>query len=172
MSYYGVTGYPTCVFDGTLRSVGGSSGTYDAYIAMYNNRRNVASPLSIEFRTHSYEGNKASVSVTVKLEENLGEGHLCHIVLWEDNLHYGGRDFYFVERATTYEPITIKNKNDVQVIKRAFTLDAGWNKANLGVSAWVQNLMGQTILNGRATMLVEGVGVEATSLGRVKALYN
>lgn len=172
MSYYGAGGYPTCQFDGVTPIVGGSSGTYNNYLSMYNSRRNVPSPLTIQFRTNSYAGDKASVSVTVKLEESLAEGHVCHVVLWEDNLSYGGKTYRFVERSMAqFEAITIKNANEEQVIKRTFTLNAGWNKANLGVSVLVQSFMGKTILNARATKLVEGVGVEPTSLGRVKALY-
>ncbi|UCH77810.1 MAG: Omp28-related outer membrane protein, partial [Candidatus Coatesbacteria bacterium] len=169
MSYYGATGYPTCVFDGTQPIVGGSSATYSNYLAMYNSRRNIPSPLTITFRTNSYAGDKASVSVTVKLEQSLAEGHVCHVALWEDKLSYGGRTYRFVERALAqHEVLTIKNPNEEQVIKRTFTLNASWNKANLGVSVIVQSFAGKTVLNARATELVEGVAVEPTSLGRVK----
>jgi len=170
MTYYGASAYPTCYFDGIDFVRGGGSGTYDAYLAIYNNRKIVSAPLSIEFLANSYAGEHASVKVKVKLEENLGEGHVCHVILWEDKV---AGQYNFVERRMAqYEVITIKNANDEQEIKRTFTLDAGWNKANLGVSVWVQSFAGKQILNGRATKLVEGVAVEATSLGRVKALYN
>jgi len=168
MSYYGANVYPWCFFDGTENYRGGS-GPYAAYLAIYNNRKNVASPLSIEFLANSYAGEHASVKVKVKLEENLGEGHVCHVILWEDKV---AGQYNFVERRMAqYEVITIKNANDEQEIKRTFALDGSWNKANLGVSVWVQNYAGKHILNGRATKLVEGVAVTPTSVGRVKALY-
>ena len=170
MTYYGAGGYPTCVIDGAESIVGGSSATYGRYLAAYDNRRNAPSPLSVQFRTHSYAGDKASVSVTVKLEENLAEGHVCHIVLWEDKV---AGNYRFVERRMPqYEVLTVTKKGQEQTIKRTFTLDAGWNKANLGVSAFVQKFATREILNGRATKLVEGVAVVPTSLGRVKALFN
>lgn len=172
MSYYSAGAYPTCVIDGTERVVGGSSGTYNQFLSIYENRRKVTSPLEVEFEANSFAGTHASVKVKVKLEENLAEGHVCHVVLWEDKLSYGGRTYRFVERRMAqYEVLTIKNKGQTQTIKRTFTLDAGWNKANLGVSAFVQKFATRDILNGRATKLVEGVAVEPTSLGRVRALY-
>ncbi len=172
MSYYAANAYPTCVFDGIQREVGGSSGTYDAYLNIYNNRHNVSSPVEVEFEANSYDGNHASVKVKVKLEEDLAEGHVCHVVLWEDNLSYGGRTYRFVERRMAqYEILMITKKGQTQTIKRTFTLDAGWNKANLGVSAFVQKFATRDILNGRATKLVAGVAVEPASLGSVKALY-
>jgi hypothetical protein len=172
MSYYGAGAYPTCVMDGTERVVGGSSRTYGEFLAIYESRHNVSSPLEVEFEANSYAGTHASVKVKVKLEENLAEGHVCHVVLWEDKLSYGGRTYRFVERRMAqYEVLLIRNKGQTQTIKRTFTLDAGWNKANLGVSAFVQKFGTRGILNGRATKLVEGVAVEPTSLGRVRALY-
>jgi len=170
MSYYGVRGWPTCVFDGVDQIEGGTSGTYNEYLNEYNNRRNKPSPLIVAFLANSYAGNHASVKVKVKLEESLGEGHLCHIVLWEDKV--AGKYRFVERRLAQYEVITITKANDEQVIKRTFTLGAGWNKGNLGVSAFVQKLAGKHVLNGRATKLVEGVAVAPTSLGRVKALFN
>ena len=170
MSYYGVGAWPTCVFDGVDQIPDGSSGTYYEYLYKYNKRRNKPSPLIVEFLANSYAGDHASVKVKVKLEESLSEGHVCHIVLWEDKV--GGKYRFVERRLAQYEVITIKKANDVQVIKRTFTLGAGWNKANLGVSAFVQKLAGKQVLNGRGTKLVDGVAVRATSLGRVKALFN
>jgi hypothetical protein len=169
MSYYGANAYPTCYFDGTDFWRGGGAGVYDQYIAIYNNHKNVSSPLTLEFLTNSYEGAHASVSVKVKLEESVAEGHVVHIILWEDKIL--GQYNFCERRMAQYELLTAKNANDEQVVKRTFTLDGSWNKANLGVSAWVQNFAGKQILNGRATKLVEGVAVEPTSLGRVRALY-
>jgi hypothetical protein len=169
MSYYGAGAYPTCVFDGTERVVGGSSGTYSQFLGIYENRRKVSSPLEVEFEANSYAGTHVSVKVKVKLEENLAEGHVCHVVLWEDKV---GGSYRFVERRMApYELITVTKKGQTQIVKRTFTLGAAWNKANLGVSAFVQKFATRGILNGRATKLVEGVAVEPTSLGRVKALY-
>jgi hypothetical protein len=146
---------------------------YSWYMGSFNTRTVVPSPLTIDFLSRSYDGNRASVKVKVKLEQGIPEGHVCHIVLWETGLSYGGRDYGYVERVTALsEALTITKAKDEQIIKRTFDLDAGWNKNNLGVSVFVQNLVGKEILNGRAVKLIPGVAVEPTSLGRVKALFN
>ena len=48
-SYYGITGYPTAYFDGTLNYVGGSNtaSMYAYYLPLYNQRYAVLSPLPI-----------------------------------------------------------------------------------------------------------------------------
>jgi thiol-disulfide isomerase/thioredoxin len=171
LSYYGVTGYPTCVFDGEYRVVGGSTSTYNNYLSYYDSRRTSPSPLTIEFLSNSYDGTKASVSVEVKLEEAVAEGHVIHVAIWEDDVT-SGRLYNYVERVgASYEPLTATNANDEQIIKREFVLDAGWNKANLGVTVFVQNLVSKAVLQGRATKLSEGVAVVPTSLGKVKTLF-
>jgi hypothetical protein len=170
--YYGVNAYPWTWFDGVLSQRGAGAtpeDTYYIYLAMFNTRRVIASPLTIEFIHRSYGENKASVKVKLKLEQSISEGHVCHIVLWEDKV---ANWYRFVERRADNKPVTITNANDTQEIGTTFTLDSGWNAANLGVSVFVQHLATKEIKQGRATMLVEGVGVTPTSLGRVKALYN
>ena len=107
----------------------------------------------------------------VELEENLAEGHVCHIVIWEDKVVSDKTYRFVARRMAQYELITVSKKGQAQTIKRTFTLGAGWNKANLGVSAFVQKFATREILNGRATKLVPGVAVEPTSLGRVKTLF-
>ncbi len=43
--WYGVTGYPTAFFDGVVKEVGGSTGTYNNYVNIYNQRTAKASDL-------------------------------------------------------------------------------------------------------------------------------
>jgi hypothetical protein len=169
-AYYGISVVPTNMFDGVHRVEGG---TYATYLAAYNNRRVVPSPLRVEFLARSYAGNKASVKARITLEQDVPEGVVCHVILWEDKADYNGHLWRFVERKMpAYGVLTITKKGQQQTIKREFALDAGWKKANLGVTVIVQRLATRAVLNGRATRLVEGVAVEPASLGRVKALFD
>jgi len=169
-SYYGVQFVPTNVFDGTEMVI---DGNYSSYMSAYNKHRGNPSPLTITFLSKSYGGDKACVSIRVKLEKDITEGHVCHIVLWEDKVQAGSHTWRFTEREMpSYEAIVIKKRGEVQTIKRTFSLQGGWKRAGLGVSAFVQKLAGKQVLNGRATKLVEGIAVAPTSLGRVKALFN
>jgi len=172
MVYYGVTAHPWTWFDGLISHRGAlptAEDTYNWYMGSFTSRRGIPSPLTIEFIHRSYGENKASVKVKIKLEQSISEGHLCHIVLWEDKV---ANWYRFVERRAANEAVTITNANETQEISTTFTLDSGWNAANLGVSVFVQHLAGKEIKQGRATMLEAGVSVTPTSLGRVKALFN
>lgn len=170
--YYGVNAYPWTWFDGVISHRGAYTNNeqmYNWYMGSFNTRRAITSPLTIEFIHRSYGENMASVKVKLTLEQSIPEGHVCHIVLWEDKV---ANHYRFVERRAYNEAVTVTNANDTQEIGTTFTLDSGWNAANLGVSVFVQHLAGKEIKQGRATMLEAGVSVTPTSLGRVKALYN
>jgi hypothetical protein len=170
-AYYGVNAHPWAFFDGVISHRGAppNEECYQLYMASFNSRRGNPSPLTIDFIHRSYGENKASVKVKLTLEQSIPEGHLCHIVLWEDKV---ANHYRFVERRAYNEAVTITSANETQEIGTTFTLDSEWNAANLGVSVFVQHLMGKEIKQGRATMLEAGVSVTPTSLGRVKALYN
>ena len=168
--YYGISVQPTNMFDGVNRVEGGN---YAAYLAAYNSRRNVPSPLKIDFLARSYSQSKASVKARVTLDQDINPGAVCHIILWEDKAVYNNHDWRFVERKMyPADALTVTKKGQSQTFKREFTLNAGWNRANLGATVIVQRPAAKTILNGRATRLVEGVAVAPASLGRVKALFN
>jgi hypothetical protein len=173
--YYGVTGYPTAYVDGTIMHRGAYTNNdqmYNWYMSSFNTRRAVTSPLTIEFLQKSYGNNTAAIKVKLTLEQSIPSGHVCHLVLWEDDMSYGGRTYRFVERRADTKNVTITNANETQEISTVFALDGGWKKADLGVSVFVQDPNGKEIKQGRATMLEVALNVTPTSLGRVKALYN
>lgn len=171
-TFYNVGVFPTAIFDGTVRVLGGGPYTYDDYMAAYNQRRAVPSPLTITFLARSYAANHASVKVKVKLEQNISSGAVVQIILWEDKCYSGGKEFRFVQRLqASPATLTITQAGKEQTIKRTFTLNAGWDRNHLGVSAFVQRNADKEVLNGRAAKLVAGVGVAPTSLGRLRALY-
>jgi hypothetical protein len=174
-NYYGVTGYPTAYADGVIEHRGAYTSNdqmYTWYMGSFNTRRAIPSPLTIEFLHFSYGEGKASVMVELTLEEALAAGHVCHFVLWEDNLSYGGRDYSFVERALVTKDVTVTAANESEEIGVTFTLDGGWKAADLGISVFVQDPTSKEIKQGRAKMLEEGVSVVPTSLGKVKTLFH
>lgn len=173
--YYGLTGYPTCYIDGIVMHRGAYTNNeqmYNWYKGTFDARRLVASPLTIDFVHKSYGTTMASVKVKLTLEQSISAGHVCHIVLWENNLSYSGRNYAYVERRATTKDVTITAANESQEIGTTFTLDGGWKLADLGVSVFVQDPSGKEVKQGRATLLEAGTSVTPTSLGRVKALFN
>ncbi len=172
--YYGLTGYPTAWADGIMMHRGAyptNEQQYLWFMSGFNMRRAVKSPLTVTYLQKQYGGGKVMVKVKVDLEEAIAAGHVCHIVLWEDNMSYGGRNYRFVERAFTTKNVTITGQGQNEEFTHEFTIQAGWNEANLGVSVWVQDPVGKEIKNARATTLESAHAVDPTSVGRVKALF-
>ncbi|UCH78723.1 MAG: hypothetical protein JSU81_01875 [Candidatus Coatesbacteria bacterium] len=173
--YYGVTGYPTAYVDGIIMHRGAYTNNeqmYQWYMGSFNSRRAVNAPLKITFVQKQYANGKVMVKVKVELEENLSAGHVCHIVLWEDKLSYGGRTYRFVERALETKTLTVTGQGQSEEFSHEFTIQSGWNEANLGLSVFVQDPTGKEIKNARAGVPESAYAVTPTSLGRVKALFN
>jgi hypothetical protein len=173
-SYYGVSGIPQLWVDGIIQHRGAYTNNeqmYNWYMGTFNTRTVIPSPLTIDFVRKGYGGGKACVTVKLTLEQGISAGHVCHLVLWENNLSYSGRNYAYVERRADTKAVTITNANESQEISATFTLDGGWNTANLGVSVYVQDPSGKEIKQARATTLEAALSVKPASLGRVKALY-
>jgi hypothetical protein len=173
--YYGVSGIPQLWMDGLVQHRGAYTNNeqmYSWYMGTFNSRTTIPSPLTIDFLHKSYGNNMASVKVKLTLEQSIPAGHVCHIVLWEDNLSYSGRPYRFVERRLATKDVTITGANETQEISTTFALDASWKTTDLGVSVYVQDPNGKEIKQARATKLEAGTSVTPTSLGRVKALFN
>ena len=79
-SYYGITGYPTAFFDGTLSVVGGSAtqSMYSSYLPKVNARNNVQSDFTMDL---SFESTgEGSYTATVEIE-NVGGNTSSTLVL-------------------------------------------------------------------------------------------
>ena len=117
--YYGIVGYPTCIFNGTETVMGAH---YDEYLANVENMMYDMTPVSIAFENVSINIFENTVTGLVNVE-NFGpvnsENLLLHIVLIESHIPeiWGGlEELNFVERAmypdengTTINLISITN---------------------------------------------------------------
>jgi hypothetical protein len=174
-NYYNERGIPVAHIDGRWRSSGGSSRTYDNYLNLFNTRTVVASPLTVTVLKTSHGGGHASVRVRVRLDEDLPSENLCHITLWETDIYAEGETHRYVERAMATKKVTVTKKGQLEEFSHVFDLKTEWKTANMGVTTFVQCATWpdeKLVQNGAAAKLVEGIGVRATSLGRVKALFN
>ncbi len=174
-SYYGVSGIPHMWADGVMSHRGAYTNNeqmYAWYMSSFNMRRAVKAPLTITYLQKQYAGGKVMVKVKVGLEESIAAGHVCHIVLWEDNVDYSGRKFRFVERAATTKNVTITGQGQNEEFTHEFTIQGGWKEAALGLSVFVQDPTGKEVKNARAGILESAYAVNPASVGRVKALFH
>ena len=168
--YYSVDAHPYVFFDGIIPHRGAypEEQNYQWYMSSFNVRRTVNAPVAITLLQKQYANGKVMVKVKVDLEENISAGHVCHIILWEDNV---GGHYRFVERAFTTKDLTITSQGQSEEFEHEFTI-SGWDEANLGLSVFVQDPVSKEVKNGRAGVLENAYAVEPTSVGRVKALYH
>ncbi|MCG2826413.1 MAG: Omp28-related outer membrane protein [Thermoplasmatales archaeon] len=143
ISYYSITGYPTCFFDGVEEVVGGGSSTYDTYKAKIEARLQVSTSLTImvggSLGSTSGSVNADITAVTTPTQSNLK----IRLVIYEDNISYnapnGETNHRFVVRDVLSEESLTISSGQSKDVSRTFTIQSGWNKNNLGVVVFVQS---------------------------------
>lgn len=155
-SYYGITGYPTAYFDGTVNYVGGSNGTsmYPQYLPLYNQQYAVLSPLTIDISGYNV-GNTYNITLTItKVAAISGTSLKAQLVLTESDIPYtwftqtmiNSTERLMVGGATG-TPIDFTAGNTV-TLNLSFTKDPSWITANCELVAFVQDANTKTIYNG------------------------
>jgi Secretion system C-terminal sorting domain len=174
-NYYGITGFPTAVFDGVESFVGGdhTQSMYQYYLPIFEARDALMSAFSVEvFGDHS----NLDYNVVVRLNKlatippnwnNL----VVHLTLTETGIpfswqgqsevDYCQRLFVPNENGTTIDLIS----NTTIDVPLSFTMDASWVYENCELGAFIQNLDTKEILQGSKVMLSElaPLPVELTS---------
>ena len=172
MTYYGQSTVPHHFTDGILRCNSG----YSTYLSHYNTRRVISAPLTITLLEYTLGSNTAYVKVRVVLDENLPAGHSVYIGLWEDDVvvggSYGSTPVRVMERDLAIKSLTITSKGQSQNLEHTFNVTAGWKRADLGITAWVQGSSGDREVHNATAGKFNTLSVSPASLGRVKALFN
>ncbi|HNY01112.1 MAG TPA: Omp28-related outer membrane protein [Bacteroidales bacterium] len=155
-SYYGITGYPTAYFDGTMNSVGGSNTTsmYPTYLPIYNTQYGVLSPLTIDISGYN-TGNTYYITLTItKVATVSGTDLRAHLALTESDIAYswqGQSEINHTERlmvpGSAGTTINFNSGNTV-TLNLSFTKDPTWVTANCELVAFVQDNASKTIYNG------------------------
>lgn len=132
--------------------------------------------MTVTIQENTLGENTSYVKVQVALEASLPSGHMLYIGLWEDKVvvggTYGSTPVRVLERDLYSTPVTISNSNQTQVFEHTFNITAGWKRADLGITAWVQGPNSDAEVHNAASKQFNTMGVSPSSLGRVKALFN
>jgi len=157
LSYYGITGYPTVVLDGSNKIVGGlHTGTmYPTYLSYFRTRMGVSSPLTIALSI-TYDTTARTGTLTIKINNTSGSsvsGQL-HTVLTESHIYYpwqGMDSLHYVERtmlpSSSGEAVTIA-AGDSLTKTRDFTVNASWVASNCDFVVFVQNNSSKEMYQG------------------------
>jgi len=164
-SYYGISGYPTGVFDGLLSYVGGSSTTsvFPSYLPLYQQRAPIKTPVSLSIYGTNDE---LAYTTTIQINKraNLAYPNLvAHLAITESHIAYnwqGQTEFNFVNRlmvpdmnGTTVNlqtaPLGVLN------VPLNFNIGSTWNMFNCELVVWVQNLDTKEVLQTYKVALLD-----------------
>jgi hypothetical protein len=164
LSYYGITGYPTVVLDGSNQIVGGlHTGTmYPTYLNYFRTRMGVSSPLTIALSI-AYDTTARTGTLTIKIHNTSGSsvsGQL-HTVLTESHIYYpwqGMDSLHYVERAmlpsSSGEAITVA-AGDSLAKTRDFTVNASWVAGHCDFVVFVQNNSSKEMYQGARIAVID-----------------
>jgi hypothetical protein len=168
-TWYGVSGVPTVILDGSRQSVGGGDGCasrYNAYRNLYNQRMTETSSTSpVEVTGYfSVFGNSGSLQATFRLLDpvNLGTVRASFFV-YEDEITWccggdGASHWDEIVRTVKDESVTtLINPGDQVTVVKEIPISSGWNTANLHAVAILQQISGnkQVIQSARLTNVVD-----------------
>lgn len=171
-SYYNISGYPTCVFDGTTPYVGGnaSQSIYNALLPIYNENIQINSPFTIQLNTAATDETYNLIVTINKLGQIDASNLKLHLALTESGIPenwQGQTELHFVERLMAPDAngtsLDFGAGNEIQ-IPLDITTQTAWNLEELEVVAFIQNPATKVVYQGTKAMLNEIGAVNANSV--------
>jgi thiol-disulfide isomerase/thioredoxin len=168
-SYYNISGYPTCVFDGTTPYVGGSpnQSIYSALLPIYNEKIQINSPFTIQLNTVASDDTYNLLVTINKLGQIDASNLKLHLALTESGIQenwQGQTELHFVERLMAPDAngtsLDFSAGNEIQ-IPLDITTQTAWNLDELEVVAFIQDPATKMVYQGTKAMLNEIGGVNA-----------
>ncbi len=167
-TYYGITGFPTAVFDGLLKYVGGSNtqSMYNNYLPLYNQRYPIKTPGVIGIFGENTSGNNYSLNIIINRTGRVNFTNLVlHVFLTESNIAYnwqGQTQLHNVNRlmvpGVNGTPIDLVN-NEYLNIPLTFVKNTAWVTNNCELVAFIQNNATKEVLQGAKIALTALVPV-------------
>ncbi len=161
-AYYGITGFPTAIFDGVNSYVGGSNNQslYSTYLPFVEAREAIKVGVGIMFTTVATDdGYQVTVTLT-KYGPIVGDNFVLQFAVSESNIAYnwqGQTKLDYVERLMLPDangtPVDLQNNTTITKNYNV-QVDSSWNFNELEVVAFVQNLETKEILNGHKELLM------------------
>ena len=156
-SLYGINSFPTAVFDGLLKVVGGShsSSMYGSYLPKYNQRIAVPSNIQMDMVVTNVDLDYTAVitltkvgtfaTTDPKLLFAVTQSHIMQNWQGQDHLNFVNRLMVPNQNGTAVD----FTSGDVQTITLNFTMNAAWPIEDCEFVAWVQGTSPtKEILNG------------------------
>jgi len=174
-TYYGISGFPTAVFDGVQYFVGGdhTQSMYQYYLPIYQTRKAIMSAFSVDvFGDHS----GLDYNLVVRLNKLAAipptwNNLVVHFTVTESDIPFswqGQTEVDYAERLMVPNelgtPVDLINNTSID-IPLSFSLNASWVTENCQIAAFIQNLDTKEIFQGDKVWVteLEPLPVELTS---------
>lgn len=162
-TYYGISGYPTAIFDGVVSYVGGSNSQslFGAYLPIVQEREVIKTPVDIEI-FGSMERDTYNLLVKVhKTGRIIRPNLVLHVAITESDIAYnwqGQTHLSFVNRnmlpGLDGTPVDLMNLNSPYLeVELPLVMGATWVSENCELVAWVQDLESKEVLQASKVML-------------------
>lgn len=179
-SYYGIAGYPTAIFDGGGKVVGGSAtaSMYPNYLAKYDAAIKIKSPVQIDYTVTRNGQQFVWDFVITKVLETLTSNQLVfHFVLTQSHIQQawqGQTQLNYVTR------LMIPDQNgtaldfstgDVKNVHIIANVDPLWPLADIGFVGFVQDNANKKILNAMRPVIPTTVGLNEAEESNLFSIY-
>lgn len=164
-SYYGISAYPTGIFDGLLRHSGGSNTTsiLPTYMPLYNQRVNIKTPVELEIYGAA-DGDMYNLVIRTHKHANLLNPNLAlHLAITESEIQYnwqGQNHMNFVNRTMLPNQFgTIIDLAGAPIgymdTELSFTKPAAWVTEHLELVAFIQDLNTKEVLQAQKISILD-----------------
>ena len=171
-TYYGITGYPTAVFDGLLKVVGGSHtvSMYPQYVVKYNTRIAKLADLTLEMEVTNTGLDYTAVITITKVGTITATDLKLHFYVTQSNISYNWQGQNHLEHVNR---LMVPNQNgtsvsftsgDVQVVTLNWTMNAAWPIEDCEFIPFVQGKSGKEIFNSIKRAAID-LNVDFTASG-------
>lgn len=169
-SYYGISGYPTAFFDGTL-SYGGGSHTvsmYSNYLPLYQQRIAIPSDFTVDIYGDNI-GSTYYIQLVVNKVNGTWEELTLHLCLTESEIVYSWQDqthLNYVNRLMApdhFGTIVDFTSEDMMIVELQFTMDSEWVDANCELVAFLQDESDKEIQQGNMVAIPDLEPMPATA---------
>lgn len=170
IGYYGITGYPTAVFDGVEKFIGGSNtqSMYPQYLPIYQDRIAINSAFTMDIFGENV-GNDYTLTIRIDRQATIPYQNIkLMVALTESDIPY---NWYGLDHLDWVERIMIPGSEGTDIdmmsnehldVNLNFTFDNAWDIENCELAAFIQNVDDKEILQGTKKMVLEltpvGVG--------------
>ncbi|UCB52453.1 MAG: hypothetical protein JSV10_10830 [Candidatus Zixiibacteriota bacterium] len=148
INYYGITGYPTSVFNGTQRVVGGGGGTFNAYRSAFNAQIGVSTPGVLSLKIDNYNPSLRTGEIIIKLNSveqiqeadlrlryAITESHKYHPWQGLDSLHHIVREMLPDHNGLSFWV----NQGETFVDTQSFYINPAWEDHHCNLVVFVQS---------------------------------